>query len=58
MPKYKHPRPRKLKRKEVRYLNQLVFQADVRKIPRKTETFQATVPINQWKTDYKTYITI
>ena len=50
-------RPRKLKRREVRYLNQLVFQADVRKIPWRAETFQATVPIINWETDYETFIT-
>lgn len=44
-------RPRKLKWREIRYLNQLVFQADVRKIPWKAETFQTNTPIRDWDTN-------
>lgn len=47
----KHKRPKKLKWKEVKYLNQLLFQADVRQIPWKVETFQTNVPILEWDTD-------
>ena len=47
----KAKRPRKLKWREIRYLNQLVFQTDVRKIPWKAETFQSSIPIRDWNTD-------